>query len=280
MFKILEKYPLGPKVHYALVEAPLIAKKALAGQFVILRIAEKGERIPLTIADYDREKGTITIVFQEMGKTTTQLAAFQAGDSILDILGPQGNPTEVEKFGHTVVIGGGVGIAPVFPLARALKTAGNEVTSIIGYRAKDYVFWEERMRSYSDNLIIATNDGSYGRQGFVTNMLEEIIKSGKKIDRVFAIGPVVMMQAVAEMTRPLAIPTIVSLNSMMVCGMGMCGACRTTVGGKTKFTCMDGPDFDGHQVDFEEVMKRLSTYKDVEKSCLDDYNKGCGHGSN
>jgi ferredoxin--NADP+ reductase len=279
MFKILEKYSLGPKINYVLVEAPLIAKRAEAGQFVILRVTEKGERVPLTIADYNRQNGTITLVFQEMGKTTQQLGLKKSGDFILDLLGPQGNPTEVEKFGNTVVIGGGIGIAPIFPLARKLKEAGNFVTAIIGYRSKEYVFWEEKMRSVTDELIIATNDGSYGEKGFVTDMLKRIIDSGKKIDRVFAIGPAVMMKAVSDMTRPYQLKTIVSLNSLMVCGMGMCGACRVTVGGKTLFTCMDGPDFDAHQVDFEELMKRLDTYKGEEKVCVENWQKECSHGS-
>lgn len=279
MFKILEKYPLGPKIFYALLEAPLIAAKAEAGQFVIIRVTEKGERIPLTIADYDRDKGTITIVFQEMGKTTHQLGALNAGDYLLDLLGPQGNPTEAENFGHTVVIGGGIGIAPVYPLARTLKASGNKVTSIIGYRAKDYVFWEDKMRSVSDEMIIATNDGSYGQKGFVTDILKGLMDKGEKIDRVFAIGPAVMMKAVADMTRAPAIKTIVSLNSTMVCGMGMCGACRVSIDSKNKFTCMDGPDFDGHLVNFEELLNRLGTYKDDEKRCFESWQKECKDGS-
>jgi len=279
MFKIIEKYALGPKIQYALIEAPLIAKKAKAGQFVIVRGFEKGERIPLTIADYDREKGTITLVFQEAGKSTTKLGKMKAGEYLLDMLGPQGNPTEIEKFGNVVVIGGGIGIAPVYPLARALTEAGNEVTAIIGYRAKDYVFWEDKMKSVSSRLVVATNDGSYGKKGFVTDMLKEIIESKQKIDRVFAIGPAIMMKAVSDMTREAGIKTVVSLNSIMVCGMGMCGACRVSVGGKTLFTCMDGPDFDGHAVDFPELMKRLETYKGEEKACLEKYHKECADGS-
>jgi ferredoxin--NADP+ reductase len=189
------------------------------------------------------------------------------GEYLLDLLGPQGNPTEIENFGRAVVIGGGIGVAPVYPLARALKEKGNTVTSIIGYRSREHVFWEDRMKAVSDRLIITTNDGSYGAKGFVTDMLKDVAASGEKIDVVFAIGPAVMMKAVVEMTRPLNLKTIVSLNSLMVCGMGMCGACRVSVGGKTKFTCMDGPDFDGHTVDFELLMKRLETYKGEECSC-------------
>ncbi len=275
MFKILEKYYLAPKINFALIEAPLVAKKAEAGQFVIVRGTEKGERIPLTIADYDRNNGTITIVFQELGKSTHQLGMLKAGDYVLDFLGPQGNPTEIENFGNVVVIGGGIGIAPVYPLARKLKEVGNRVTAIIGYRSKEFVFWEDKMKSVSDELIISTNDGTYGKKGLVTDMLKELIESGEKIDRIFAIGPAIMMKAVAEMTKEYNIKTIVSLNSLMVCGMGMCGACRVTVGGKTKFTCMDGPDFDGHEVDFDELMQRLSTYKNAEQKCLEGYLKEC-----
>jgi NAD(P)H-flavin reductase len=267
MFKILDTYELGPKMHYVLMDAPLIARKAQAGQFVIIRVSEKGERVPLTIADYDRVKGTVTLVFQEAGKTTCVLGAMKKGDSLYDLLGPQGNPTEIEKFGHAVVIGGGIGVAPVFPLARALKEKGNKVTSIIGYRSKDHIFWEDKMKAVSSKLIIATNDGSYGTKGFVTDMLKGVVDSKEKIDIVFAIGPAVMMKAVCDMTRPLGLKTIVSLNSLMVCGMGMCGACRVSVGEKTKFTCMDGPDFDGHQVDFALLMKRLETYKPEECAC-------------
>ncbi len=267
MFKILDTYELGPKMHYMLLDAPLIARKAQAGQFVIIRVTEKGERVPLTIADYDRDKGTVTLVFQEAGKTTCALGAMKKGDVLLDLLGPQGNPTEIEKFGHAVVIGGGIGVAPVYPLARALTEAGNKVTSIIGYRSKDHIFWEDKMKAVSSKLIIATNDGSYGQKGFVTDMLKFVIDSGEKIDIVFAIGPAVMMKAVCDMTRGYDLKTIVSLNSLMVCGMGMCGACRVNVAEKTKFTCMDGPDFDGHQVDFPLLMKRLETYKAEECSC-------------
>lgn len=267
MFKILDKYVLGPKMHYVLVDAPLIAKKARAGQFVIIRVREQGERIPLTIADFDPQNGTITLVFQEAGKTTKILANMKAGDHLLDLLGPQGNPSEIEDYGNAIVIGGGIGVAPVYPLARALKEKGNQVTSIIGFRSKEHIFWEDKMKAVSDKLIIVTNDGSYGKKGFVTDMLKEAIEGKGNISIVFAIGPAVMMKAVAELTRPLGIKTIVSLNSLMVCGMGMCGACRAEVGNKTKFSCMDGPDFDGHQVDFDLLMKRLDTYKEEECSC-------------
>jgi sulfide dehydrogenase subunit beta len=264
MFKILEKSQLAPGIHCAVMEAPLIARKALAGQFVMVRVHEKGERIPLTIADFDRARGTIALVFQEAGSTTQALAAMKAGDHLPDLLGPQGNPTAVENFGTAVVVGGGIGVAPVYPLARELKEEGNAVISVIGFRSKQHVFWEERMRAVSGELVICTNDGSYGRKGFVTEALKEIIDS-RRVDIVFAIGPAVMMKAVAELTRPKAIRTVASLNSLMVCGMGMCGACRVTVAGETRFTCMEGPDFDAHQVDFDLLIKRLETYKDEEQ---------------
>ena len=270
MFKILEKKELGPQIHVIVVEAPLIARKAEPGHFVVIRLHEKGERIPVTISDFDREQGTITIVFQGLGKTSHMLGKFKVGDTIPDLLGPQGNPTEIKKYGNVVVVGGGIGLAPVYPLARKLTAAGNKVTAIVGYRSKEFVFWEDKIRSVTDKVLIATNDGSYGDKGFVTDILKQQMTK-TKIDQVFAIGPAVMMQAVAELTRPAKISTIVSLNSLMVCGMGMCGACRVTIGGKTLFTCMDGPDFDGHQVDFPELLQRLNTYKTEEKIALNHY---------
>ncbi len=265
MFKILKKKIIAPKTILMNVKAPLIAKKAEPGQFIVIRVNEKGERIPLTIADFDRKEGIITIVFQEMGKTTHLLGNKKEGEDISDILGPLGNPTETDNFGTVVCIGGGVGIAPVYPLSRKLKNKGNKVISIIGYRSSEHVFWEEEMKRVSNELYIATNDGSYGEKGFVTDLLKKLIKKDAKIDRIFAIGPAIMMKAVADLTRPYKIKTTVSLNSLMVCGMGMCGACRVTVNGETKFTCSDGPDFDAHLVNFDELMKRLNTYKEEEK---------------
>ncbi|HEY1406677.1 MAG TPA: sulfide/dihydroorotate dehydrogenase-like FAD/NAD-binding protein, partial [Spirochaetota bacterium] len=212
----------------------------------------------------------ISLVFQEMGKSTKLFAAKKSGDTIMDFLGPQGNPSEIENFGRVVIVGGGVGIAPVFPIARALSGSKNHVIAVIGYRSKENVFWEEKMRSVASELVIMTNDGSYGRKGFVTDALSDIINE-QKPDRIIAIGPAVMMKAVSELTRPSQVKTIVSLNSLMVCGMGMCGACRVTVGDKTRFTCMDGPEFDGHQVDYDELISRLATYKDEEKICLENY---------
>ncbi|MBN1500973.1 MAG: sulfide/dihydroorotate dehydrogenase-like FAD/NAD-binding protein [Spirochaetes bacterium] len=278
MIKIIEKYKLGPGMNFALLDAPLIAESAEPGQFVIVTIDEKSERIPLTIADFDRENKTISIVFQEMGKGTHRLANMQAGDFLYGVLGPQGNPSVIHENKDVIIIGGGIGIAPVFPIARKLTAHGNRVTSIIGYRNKDYVFWEDKMNAVSSSLLIATNDGSYGEKGFVTDLLKKEIESGKNIDEVIAIGPPIMMKAVSDMTREHSIKTIVSLNSLMVCGMGMCGACRVTVNNEIKFTCMDGPEFDAHQVDFNELMQRLGTYKNDEQKCFEDWqeeNNGC-----
>lgn len=247
------------------IEAPLIARKRKAGQFVIIRGYEQGERIPLTIADADPERGLICIVFQVVGKGTRQLASMNQGDMIPDVAGPLGKPTHIEKKGTVVCIGGGLGIGPIHPIAQAMKAAGNEVISIIGARTKDLLIMEDKMRAASSKLIVCTDDGSYGMQGFVTTALQQLINEGVKIDEVVAIGPGVMMRAVVRVTKPAGIPTVVSLNSIMVDGTGMCGACRVTVGGKTRFVCVDGPEFDGHEVDFDELMIRLRTYVTEEK---------------
>lgn len=268
MFKILSKEDLGNRVYGFEVEAPRIAAKAQAGQFFIVRQAEGLERIPLTIADFNREKGTITMVFQAIGASTTALAALEPGDAVADVVGPLGQPSEIEKLGKVVVVGGGVGIAPIYPIAKALKAAGNEVTAIIGARSQNLLFWEDKMREASDRLLVATDDGSYGHKGFVTQLLEDLIKT-EKIERVWAIGPMVMMRAVANMTRPYGTHTIVSMNPIMVDGTGMCGACRVSVDGETKFACVDGPEFDGHKVDFNLAMKRAAMFKDKEKEALE-----------
>lgn len=264
MFTILKKEVFSPSIKLFEVEAPLVAKNAQAGQFIILRIDEKGERIPLTIADFDQEKGTITIIFQEVGRTTQQLGAMEVGDRLLDFVGPLGTPSHIEKVGRVVCVGGGVGIAPVYPITRALKHIGNEVNSIIGARSKDLLFWEEEMSAVSDQLVICTDDGSYGKKGFVTEELKKLLNEGQ-VDLVVAIGPLPMMRACAETTRPYGVKTVVSLNSIMVDGTGMCGACRVTVGEETKFACVDGPEFDGHLVNFEEQMRRAQIFKDEEK---------------
>jgi len=273
MFKILEKEVLGPHVNKFIVEAPLIAKKHKPGQFVVLRLHEKGERIPVTIAETDMEKGTITLIVQEVGKTTYELGDMEPGDSIMDVIGPLGKPAEIENYGTVVTIGGGVGTAIVYPETKAFKEAGNYVISIIGFRNKDLIILEEEMKKHSDELYVTTDDGSYGMKGFVSDKLKELIDSGKKINLVVAIGPAIMMKVVCDVTRDKNIKTIVSLNSIMVDGTGMCGACRVEVGGETKFACVDGPEFDGHLVNFDLLLKRLATYREQEKIALERYLK-------
>ncbi len=269
MFKIVEKQVLGPEVKLFKIEAPDIARKAKPGQFVILRIREEGERIPLTINDFDPEAGTITIVVQEVGATTILLGRLNEGDSILDLVGPLGKPTEIEKFGRVVCIGGGVGTAITYPVTRAMYEAGNEVIGIIGARNADLLILEEEMRAVTHELIITTDDGSKGRHGLVTDALKEVIERGKPVDRVVAIGPTIMMKFVAKLTEPYGIKTIVSLNPIMIDGTGMCGVCRVNIGKETKFACVHGPEFDGHQVDFDLLMNRLNQYKAEEKRALE-----------
>ncbi|MBI4656013.1 MAG: sulfide/dihydroorotate dehydrogenase-like FAD/NAD-binding protein [Elusimicrobia bacterium] len=239
---------------------PYIAQKGLPGQFVVIRHREEGERIPLTIADIDRTKGTITIIFQEVGKTTKDLGKLKEGDFLLDILGPLGVPTEIEKCGTVVCIGGGVGAAVIYPIAKALKSAENKVIAIIGARTKELVILENKFKEITDELYITTDDGSYGRKGFVSDELKRLINEGNKIDRIWAIGPVIMMKVISDLTKPYGIKTTVSLNPIMIDGTGMCGGCRVQIGTETKFACVDGPEFDGHAVDFDLLMKRLSTY--------------------
>lgn len=268
MFKIIHKQALNAAVILMDIEAPFIAKKAKAGQFIIFRIDEKGERVPLTIAGYDREKGFITIIFQIAGATTQQLAELNEGDSILDIAGPLGVPTHIDANAKKIcVIGGGVGCAIAYPQAKELFDRGLEVDVIAGFRSKDIVILEEEFKKTSSNLIICTDDGSYGKKGFVTDALKELIEAGNKYDAVIAIGPVPMMKFVCAVTKPFGIKTIVSLNPIMIDGTGMCGGCRVTVGGEIKYACVDGPDFDGHEVDFDELMKRNSTYREHEHEC-------------
>ncbi len=275
MNNIIEKENLSENVVRMMLTAPVIAQKRKAGQFIILKIDEKGERIPLTIVDSDAKAGTVTIIFQVVGKTTATLAKMKVGDTIQDVQGPLGNPTEIENYGRVICIGGGVGVGVVYPLAAALKKAGNEVISIIGSRTKDLLILEKEMGAISDKLIVATDDGSYGFHGFVSQVLQEMIDKGEKIDRVFAIGPVPMMKVVSDVTRPRGIKTIVSLNSIMLDATGMCGACRVVVGGKTKFTCVDGPEFDGHEVDFKLLADRLKMYCDQERQAYDLHKCGC-----
>ena len=265
MYKILLSQDLAPNIHLFEISAPDVAKKAQAGQFVVIRIDERGERIPLTIADWDEKEGSVTIVFMEVGTTTCRLTSLQAGDYIADFVGPLGLPTHIEKFGTVVCVAGGVGVAPIVPITREVKKAGNRVISILGARTKDLVFWEDELRSVSNQLIVTTDDGSYGRKGVVTEPLKELLESGEKVDRVIAIGPSIMMKFCSLTTQPFGVKTIVSLNPIMVDGTGMCGCCRVSVGGVTKFVCVDGPDFDGHQVDWDLLFARQRIYLDEEK---------------
>lgn len=268
MAKILLKQELAPGIKLFVVAAPLVAQKAKAGQFIILRIDEKGERIPLTIADYDRTRGTVTIIFQEVGYTTLHLGSLREGEEILDFAGPLGRPTEIENYGRVVCVGGGVGVAPLYPIVRALQEAGNEVIAIIGARTKELLILEEEMKKIANELFVATDDGSYGYKGFVTEVLEKVITEKGRISRIWGIGPLVMMRVLAQTTRPYGIKTIVSLNPIMVDGTGMCGACRVNVGGETKFACVDGPEFDAHLVDWELALRRLEIYKQEEERAL------------
>ena len=265
MYKIALKQELSPGVKLFVVEAALIARKCQPGQFVILRIDEDGERIPLTIADFDRSAGTITLIFQEVGRSTRQMGQMAQGDELLDLAGPLGKATHIENFGTVICIGGGIGVAPVYPIARAYKQAGNKVISIIGARNADLLILEKEMAAASDTLHITTDDGSKGRKGLVIDPLKEMIAAGEKIALVMAIGPVIMMRSVAEVTRPHGIHTIVSLNPIMVDGTGMCGGCRVNVGNENKFACVDGPEFDAHQVDFDGLMIRQRMYHEQER---------------
>ena len=264
MFKIVRKEDLNSAVTLVEVEAPFVARKAKAGQFIIFRVDEKSERVPLTIAAYDREKGTVTVILQKVGFSTRALAAMNAGDYIRDFVGPLGKPTDVEGKKRVCVVGGGVGCAIALPSAKAFHEAGVKVDVIVGFRSKDIVILEDEMKAASTNLYLATDDGSYGRKAFTTTILKELLDSGKKYDRVIAIGPGLMMKLVADVTKPYGIKTIVSLNPIMVDGTGMCGGCRVSVGGETKFACVDGPDFDAHEVDFDLLLKRGAFYLDEE----------------
>ena len=261
MFKIVRKKELNASVTLMDIEAPFIAKKAKAGQFIIFRIDEKGERVPLTIAGYDREKGTVTIIFQKVGFATQALGSLNEGDYIRDFVGPLGKPTHTESVKKVCVVGGGVGCAIALPSAAAFKEAGAEVDVIVGFRNKDIVILEDEFKAVSDNMYLMTDDGSYGEQGFVTVKLQQLLEAGKGYDAVLAIGPIPMMKFVCKTTEPFGVKTMVSLNPIMVDGTGMCGGCRVTVGGEVKFACVDGPEFDGHQVDFAELMSRNSTYR-------------------
>ncbi len=272
MVRIVEKKELNPTVTLMKVEAPCIAKKAEPGQFIILRVDEGGERIPLTVADYDRETGLVTIIFQIVGATTTRLSRLNVGDQIHDFVGPLGTPSELKGLKKVAVVGGGVGCAIAYPVAKKLFEMGAEVHSIVGFRTKDLVILEDEFKAKSTKYFLRTDDGSYGEKGLVTDQLRQLIESGEKYDEVIAIGPMIMMKFVSKLTKEFGIKTVVSMNSVMVDGTGMCGCCRLTVGGETKFACVDGPDFDGHQVDFDEAMGRASMYAEFEREA---YEKEC-----
>jgi len=276
VYKILEKQDLVPGIHLLKVEAPNVAKKAKPGQFIVIRIDEKGERIPLTVAGWDEKEGSVTIVFMEVGTTTHRLATLGTGDYIVDFVGPLGIPTHIERVGTIVCVAGGFAVAVIKPIAEAMKEKGNKVISILGARTKDLLFWEDELRQASDELIITTDDGSYGRKGLVTEPLKELLENGNKIDQVMAIGPTIMMKFCAKTTEPFGVKTIVSLNPIMVDGTGMCGCCRVVVGGVTKFACVDGPDFDGHQVDWDLLMARQRSYLDEEKLSFEQWQCQCG----
>lgn len=264
MFKIVKKKELNAAVTLMEIEAPFVAKKAKAGQFIIFRVDEYGERVPLTIAGYNRERGTVTVIFQKVGLSTKLLGAMNEGDALLDFVGPLGRPTDTEGIKRVCVVGGGVGCAIALPSAQAFKDAGCEVDVIVGFRNRDIVILEDEFRACSDHLYLMTDDGSYGEHGFVTVKLQELLEAGNQFDEVLAIGPIPMMKFVAKTTEPFGVKTIVSLNPIMIDGTGMCGGCRVTVDGEVKFACVDGPDFDGHKVDFAELMNRNGVYRDQE----------------
>ena len=264
MYKIVEKTPLNPTVTKMVIEAPLVAKKAQAGQFIIVRAKDDSERIPLTVADYDREAGTVTIIFQIVGGGTMELNTLNAGESVHDFVGPLGKPSHLDGLKKVAVVGGGVGCAIAYPTAKRLHELGAEVHSIVGFRNKDLVILEKEFKAVSNKMVLMTDDGSYGQKGLVTNALEALIQEGNQYDEVIAIGPLIMMKFVAQLTKKYNIKTTVSMNPIMIDGTGMCGGCRLTVGGETKFACVDGPDFDGHLVDFDEAMHRGTMYKDFE----------------
>lgn len=270
MPEILLKEVLSPQIVRLRIDAPVIAKKRRPGQFVILRVHEKGERIPLTIVDSDPDIGSITLIFQVVGKTTHMLSKLEKGDNILDLVGPLGKPTAIERFGTVVVVGGGIGAAVAYPIAKGMKHAENRVITILGARGKDLLILEKELASVSDKIIVTTDDGSYKRHGMVTEPLRELLEKGK-INEVLAIGPVPMMRAVSEMTRKYNVRTQVSLNPIMVDGTGMCGACRVSIAGRIKFACVDGPEFDGHQVDFLDLQMRLTAYREEEKQSYEQY---------
>ena len=276
MYRILKKQVLSNAIKLMIVEAPQVARKAKAGQFVIVRINEPGERIPLTIADFDRDAGTITLIFQEVGKSTMQMGRLKEGDGFVTVVGPLGHPTAISKYGTVVCVAGGVGIAPTFPIARSLKEAGNYVISIVGARTRALLFWEDRMRTVSDELVVCTDDGSYGRKAVVTEPLKDLLnRRMKEIARVWAIGPAVMMKFVSLATKPYNLPTIVSLNTIMIDGTGMCGGCRVVTEGGAQFVCVDGPEFDAHKLNWDLLLSRLQYYRSQEQEAIEHWKHQC-----
>lgn len=269
MYPILKKQVLSDVVKLIVVEAPVVARKAKPGQFVVVLTDEQSERIPLTIADFDAQLGTITLIFQEVGKSTCQMGTLEVGEGFANVVGPLGKPTKIENYGTVIVVGGGVGIAPLFPVTRALKQAGNYIISILGARNQGLLFWQERMAEVSDELIVCTDDGSLGRKALVTEPLKELLQARQDIARVWAIGPAIMMKFTAATTQPFNIPTVVSLNTIMIDGTGMCGGCRVVLTNGPKFACVDGPEFDAHQVDWDLLFARLSFYREEEKEAME-----------
>ena len=270
MYTIVHKEILNPTVTRMDIQAPLVAEKARPGQFIILRVEEDGERIPLTVADTDPQRGTVAIIFQIVGATTEKLNHLEEGDALQDFVGPLGRPSELEGLKKVAVIGGGVGCAIAYPVAKALHRQGAQVHAVVGFRSENLIILQKEFEAVSDKLVVMTDDGSAGRKGLVTDALRELIESGERYDQVIAIGPLVMMKFVCKLTKEYAIPTVVSMNPIMIDGTGMCGGCRLTVGGETKFACVDGPDFDGHLVDFDEAMKRGTMYRDFERKARED----------
>jgi NAD(P)H-flavin reductase len=274
-YRIVKKEVYSPVTYMWEVEAPDVARAVQPGHFLMVRMDEAGERIPLTVADFDRRRGTVTVVIQAVGKSTREMMELAEGDSILDFIGPLGEASHIQKRSKVILVGGGLGVAPVYPQLRAYKDLGSTTLSIIGFRTKGLVFWEDRFRAYSDELHIATDDGSTGHKGFVSQVLQLLVEQHRDIEEIVAIGPLPMMKACCDVTRPFGVRTMVSLNSIMVDGTGMCGSCRVTVGGKLRFACVDGPDFDGHQVDFEELMRRQRRFQREEQDSLQRYEEEC-----
>jgi len=275
MFRIVRKEVFAPTTFLWEVRAPDVAAAAQPGQFVMVRLREGGERIPLTVADFDRERGTVTMVVKVVGKTTEEMATYSEGGEFLDFIGPLGSPTHIEKRGHVVLVGGGLGVAPVFPVLRAFKAAGNRTTTIIGFRNSEEIFWRDRFQEFSDRVILVTEDGSAGEKGTTVDALRRVVEGEAAIHEVFTVGPLGMMEAVAEVTRPKKIPTFASMNSIMVDGIGMCGSCRVTVDGKVLFACVDGPDMDAHKVDFKEMKIRQKRFRTEEQASLQKYRSEC-----